>query len=142
MFFSTHIFVVDMLELKCYCQINEAFHVYKCNVKNELEWVRVVKILKKQWRVSGTTFQEVLEKVWKYLIIKFFSTKLKMKRWTLRNNYITSVFHWNVTIWSGHMIIKEMFYIPIKLKPELARASMTTSHVNNQWCSNFKQQII
>jgi hypothetical protein len=25
---------------------------------------------------------------------------------------------------SGHMIIKEMFYIPIKLKPELARASM------------------
>ena len=47
MFFSTHIFVVDMLELKCYCQINEAFHVYKCNVKNVLEWVRVVKILKK-----------------------------------------------------------------------------------------------
>ena len=27
------------------------------------------------------------------------------------------------------MIIKEMFYIPIKLKPELARASMTTSDV-------------
>jgi hypothetical protein len=25
-------------------------------------------------------------------------------------------------LWSGHMIIKEMFYIPIKLKPELARA--------------------
>jgi hypothetical protein len=25
-----------------------------------------------------------------------------------------------------HMIIKKMFYIPIKLKPELARASMTT----------------
>ena len=36
---------------------------------------------------------------------------------------------------SGHMIIKEMFYIPIKLKPELARASMTTSDVNNQWRS-------
>ena len=35
-------------------------------------------------------------------------------------------------LWSGHMIIKEMFYIPIKLKPELARASMTTSDVNNQ----------
>ena len=53
------------------------------------------------------------------------------------NNYITSVFHWNVTIWywlwSGHMIIKEMFYIPIKLKPEPARTSMTTSDVNNQW---------
>ena len=29
-------------------------------------------------------------------------------------------------LWSGHMIIKEMFYIPI-LKPEFARASMTTS---------------
>jgi hypothetical protein len=43
---------------------------------------------------------------------------------------------------SGHMIIKEMFYIPIKLKPELARASMTTSDVNNQWRSNFQQQII
>ena len=35
-----------------------------------------------------------------------------------------------------------MFYIPIKLKPELARASMTTSDVNNQWRSNFQQQII
>jgi hypothetical protein len=45
-------------------------------------------------------------------------------------------------LWSGHMIIKEMFYIPIKLKPELARASMTTSDVNNQWRSNFQQQII
>jgi hypothetical protein len=33
------------------------------------------------------------------------------------------------------MIIKEMFYIPIKLKTELARASMTTSDVNNQWRS-------
>jgi hypothetical protein len=31
------------------------------------------------------------------------------------------------------MIIKEMFYIPIKLKSELALASMTTSDVNNQW---------
>jgi hypothetical protein len=28
------------------------------------------------------------------------------------------------------MIINEMFYIPIKLKPELAGASMTTSDVN------------
>ena len=45
-------------------------------------------------------------------------------------------------LWSGHMIIKEMFYIPIKLKPELARDSMTTSDVNNQWRSNFQQQII
>ena len=45
-------------------------------------------------------------------------------------------------LWSGHMIINEMFYIPIKLKPELARASMTTSDVNNQWRSNFQQQII
>ena len=42
-------------------------------------------------------------------------------------------------LWNGHMIIKEMFYIPIKLKPELARASMTTSDVNNQWRSNFQQ---
>jgi len=38
------------------------------------------------------------------------------------------------------MIIKEMFYITIKL--ELARSFMTTSDVNNQWCSNFQQQII
>jgi hypothetical protein len=45
-------------------------------------------------------------------------------------------------LWSGHMIIKEMFYIPIKLTPELARASMTTSDVNNQWRSNFQLQII
>jgi hypothetical protein len=35
-----------------------------------------------------------------------------------------------------------MAYIPIKLKPEFARASMTTSDVNNQWRSNFQQQII
>jgi len=40
------------------------------------------------------------------------------------------------------MIVKEMFYIPIKLKPARARASMTTSDVNNQWRSNFQQQII
>ena len=43
---------------------------------------------------------------------------------------------------SGHMIIKEMFHIPMKLKSELARASMTRSDVNNQWRSNFQQQII
>ena len=30
----------------------------------------------------------------------------------------------------------------MKLKSELARASMTTSDVNNQWRSNFQQQII
>jgi hypothetical protein len=41
------------------------------------------------------------------------------------------------------MIIKEIFYIPIKLKPELARASMTTSDVNNQWrVTNNKDDII
>jgi hypothetical protein len=40
------------------------------------------------------------------------------------------------------MIIKVMFHIPMKLKSELARASMTTSDVNNQWRSNFQQQII
>ena len=43
---------------------------------------------------------------------------------------------------NGHMIIKEMFYIPLKLKPELARAFMMTLDVNNQWRSNFQQQII
>ena len=32
-------------------------------------------------------------------------------------------------------------YIPIKLKPELARASLTTSDVNNQWRSYFLTQI-
>jgi hypothetical protein len=31
------------------------------------------------------------------------------------------------------MIIKEMFYIPVKLKPELARASMTTSDVKEKY---------
>ena len=34
-----------------------------------------------------------------------------------------------------------MFHIPMKLKSELARASMTTSDVSNQWRSNFQQQI-
>jgi hypothetical protein len=38
------------------------------------------------------------------------------------------------------MIIKEMFYIPIKLKPELAHASMTTSDINNQW--HFIQNVL
>jgi hypothetical protein len=44
-------------------------------------------------------------------------------------------------LWSGHMIIKKMFYIPIKLKPELAHASMTTNKIHNEkfnyikfWC--------
>jgi hypothetical protein len=45
-------------------------------------------------------------------------------------------------LWSGHMIIKVMFHIPMKLKSKLARATMTTSDVNNQWRSNLKQQII
>jgi hypothetical protein len=45
-------------------------------------------------------------------------------------------------LWSGHMIIKEMFHIPMKLKSELARASITKSDVNNQWRSNFQQQLI
>jgi hypothetical protein len=40
-------------------------------------------------------------------------------------------------LWSGHMIIKVMFHIPMKLKSELARASTTTSDVNNQWRSNW-----
>jgi hypothetical protein len=31
-----------------------------------------------------------------------------------------------------------MFHIPMKLKFELARASMTTSDVSNQWRSNFQ----
>ena len=35
-----------------------------------------------------------------------------------------------------------MFHISMKLKSELARASMTMSDVNNQWRSNFQQQII
>ena len=35
-----------------------------------------------------------------------------------------------------------MFHIPMKLKSKLARASMTTSDVNNQWRSNLEQQII
>jgi hypothetical protein len=45
-------------------------------------------------------------------------------------------------LWSGHMIIKVMFHIPMKLKYEPARASTTTTDVNNQWRSNFHQQII
>jgi hypothetical protein len=40
-------------------------------------------------------------------------------------------------LWSGHMIIKEMFHIPMKLKSEFAHASMTTSDVNNQWRTKF-----
>ena len=42
--------------------------------------------------------------------------------------------------WS-HDYKKDVLH-PNKLKPELARASMTTSDVNNQWRSNFQQRII
>ena len=35
-----------------------------------------------------------------------------------------------------------MFHIPMKLKSERARASMTKSDVKNQWRGNFQQQII
>jgi hypothetical protein len=45
-------------------------------------------------------------------------------------------------LWNGHMILKVMFHIPMKLKSELARASTTTSDVNNQWRINFQLQII
>jgi hypothetical protein len=45
-------------------------------------------------------------------------------------------------LWSGHMIIKEMFHIPMKLKSELARASTTTTDVNNQWRSKQPQNQI
>jgi hypothetical protein len=54
-------------------------------------------------------------------------------------------FHWNAFfieilqydwLWSDHMIIKEIFHIPMKLKSKLARASMTTSDHNIcQWTS-------
>ena len=43
--------------------------------------------------------------------------------------------------WS-HDYKRDALHPPKKLKPELARASMTTSDVNNQWRSNFQQQII
>jgi hypothetical protein len=45
-------------------------------------------------------------------------------------------------LWIGHMIIKEMFHIPIKLKPELARISMTTSHRKTQQVTDNKQWLI
>jgi hypothetical protein len=65
-----------------------------------------------------------------------------MKRASPSYKKYASVHAYKTTPKKMHMIIKEMFYIPIKLKPELARASMTTSDVNNQWRSNFQQQII
>jgi hypothetical protein len=57
-------------------------------------------------------------------------------------NYITSVFHCNVTIglvmkWS-HDYIRYVLH-PNKTQTRNARASMTTSNVNNQWRSNFQE---
>jgi hypothetical protein len=73
-------------------------------------------------------------------LLSFFTLKLDQTIITLFPFFIEMLqYDW---LWNGHMIIKEMFYIPVKLKPELARASMTTSDVNNQWHSNFQQQII
>ena len=61
------------------------------------------------------------------------------------NNYIISVFHWHVTIWLAmkwsHDYKRDVLH-PNKTQTELTRASMTTSDVNNQWRSNFQQQII
>ena len=74
------------------------------------------------------------------MLLSFFTLKLDQTIITLFPFFIEMLqYDW---LWNGHMIIKEMFYIPVKLKPELARASMTTSDVNNQWHSNFQQQII
>ena len=88
------------------------------------------------------TLVDILEKSQTYMYYYIFWWKLA---YIYSNNYITSFFiemlqyDW---LRNGHMIIKEMFYIPIKLKPELARASMMTLDVNNQWRSNFQKQII
>jgi hypothetical protein len=74
------------------------------------------------------------------MLLSFFTLKLDQTIITLFPFFIEMLqYDW---LWNGHMIIKERFYIPVKLKPELARTSMTTSDVNNQWHSNFQQQII
>ena len=56
-------------------------------------------------------------------------------------NYITSVFHWNVTIWLvmkwSHDDKRDALH-PNKTKTR----TMTTLDVNNQWRSNWQQQII
>ena len=76
-----------------------------------------------------------------YLVIPVEVILVQYQATSRHNNYIASFviemlqYDW---IWSGQMIMKEMLYIPIKLKPELARVSMTTSDVNNQWRSNFQ----
>jgi hypothetical protein len=67
-----------------------------------------------------------------YSLKTFVLRKMKIITETANRSkyYIYQQYDW---LWSGHMIIKEMFHIPMKLKSELAHASMTTSDVNNQW---------
>jgi Na+/serine symporter len=62
-----------------------------------------------------------------------------------KNNYITSVFHWNVTIWLvmkwSHDYKRDVLH-PNKTQTRTCTCLHEMSDVNNQWRSNFQQQII
>ena len=65
---------------------------------------------------------------------------INIKNTELSNNYITSVFHWNVTIWLAMKWSHD--YKRDVLHANKTQTRTCTSDINNQWRSNFQQQII
>ena len=77
--------------------------------------------------------------LWKRTIVKILDST-QGKEYTIWNNYITSVFHWNVTIW---LAMKWSYdYKRDVSHPNETHIRTCTSDVNNQWRSSFQQQII
>jgi hypothetical protein len=127
-----HTFIISSYKVIC-CYFNLATRLYQL-------W---------QWAIVMLTWQYCIP-LWIVVIYRYFNLTTHLcqfERFYPYFNIITLLpffiemlqYDW---LWSGDMIIKVMFHIPMKLISELARASTTTSDVNNQWRSNFEQQII
>jgi hypothetical protein len=127
-----HTFIISSYKVIC-CYFNLATRLYQL-------W---------QWAIVMLTWQYCIP-LWIVVIYPYFNLTTHLcqfERFYPYFNIITLLpffiemlqYDW---LWSGDMIIKVMFHIPMKLISELARASTTTSDVNNQWRSNFEQQII
>ena len=127
-----HTFIISSYKIIC-CYFNLATRLYQL-------W---------QWAIVMLTWQYCIP-LWIVVIYRYFNLTTHLCQFERFYHYFNIItllpffiamlqYDW---LWSGHMVIKVMFHIPMKLISELARASTTTSDVNNQWRSNFQQQII
>ena len=127
-----HTFIISSYKIIC-CYFNLATRLYQL-------W---------QWAIVMLTWQYCIP-LWIVVIYRYFNLTTHLCQFERFYHYFNIItllpffiamlqYDW---LWSGHMVIKVMFHIPMKLISELARASTTTSDVNNQWRSNFEQQII